>query len=134
VRRPSGRTLAIIVAVLGWFTTLCGVVGNTLANYALTAAAAVHPAPAVAGAIWVSEDSSTVTNMLLILHFFGLMVTAALAAVALWRSRTVPRAVAVAFALTWYLADFFNAPGPVSGILPFVPFAAYLATRIWHHA
>jgi hypothetical protein len=43
-----GALLAGVVAGLGWFTTLCGVVGNAVTNYALAAAAATHPKAAVA--------------------------------------------------------------------------------------
>jgi hypothetical protein len=128
-----GRTLATVVAVLGWFTTLCGVVMNTTINYALAVAASTHPASGVAASIWFREDTWPAADLMLVLYFFGMLVTVALAAVALWRSRAVPRVVAVVFAAAFYLA-IVAGPGPMPTLLQYIPFLAvtvYLAIRVW---
>jgi hypothetical protein len=134
--RQRGAVLATVVAVLAWFTTLCGVISNTAINYALAAAAATHPAPGVAARIWLHEDSSSIANLLLVLYFPGLLITVALAALALWRSQAVPRWIAPIFAVAFYVA-IFSSPGPIPGILqslPFIVIMSYLAIQIWRKA
>lgn len=134
--RRRGAVLATVVAVLGWFTTLCGVISNTAINYALAAAAATHPTPGVAARIWLHEDSSSFANLLLVLYFPGLLITVALASLALWRSRVVPRWIVPIFAVAFYVA-IFSSPGPIPGILqslPFIVVMSYLALGIWGRA
>jgi hypothetical protein len=131
--QDRGRTLATVVAVLGWLTTLCGVVMNTINNYALAAAASIHPATGVTAAIWFREDTWAAGNPLLVLYFFGMLLTVALAAVVLWRSRAVPRVAAVVFAAAFYLA-IAAGPGPMPTLLQYIPFLAvtiYLAVKVW---
>ena len=128
-----GAALATIAAVIGAVALTCGIIANTAVNYALAGAASAHPDAEVAGRMWLHVDSSAITNAISVLYFFGLIVATALAALALWRGKAVARWIAVAFALTSYVA-LFAGPGVVPGVpqsLPFVAVMIYLGVRVW---
>ena len=130
--RHRGAVLATIAALVGAVALTCGVVANSTDNLALAEAAAVHPAVNVAGRIWVHVDASPLANTLSVVYFFGWMVAIVLAAIALWRSRAIPRWAAVVFAVA-YLVSNFTGPGATGVVvsLPFVAIMAYLAFRVW---
>lgn len=131
-----GARFATAAVVLGAVALTCGVVANSTDNLALAEAAAVHPATTVAGRMWVHIDSSPLASTLGVLYFFGWMVAIVLAAIALWRSRAVPRWLAVVFAVA-YIVSNFSSPGVIPGVpesLPFVAVMGYVALLVWRNA
>jgi hypothetical protein len=131
-----GARFATAAVVLGAVALTCGVVANSTDNLALAEAAAVHPAATVAGRMWVHIDSSPLASTLGVLYFFGWMVAIVLAAIALWRSRAVPRWLAVVFAVANVVSNF-SSPGVIPGVpesLPFVAVMGYLALLVWRNA
>ena len=134
--RGRGATFATTAVVLGAIALTCGVVANSTDNLALAEAAAVHPAAAVAGRMWVHIDASAFANTLGAVYFFGWMVAIVLAAIALWRSRVVPRWLAVVFAVA-YIVSNFSSPGVIPGVpesLPFLLVMGYLGLLVWRTA
>jgi biotin carboxylase len=128
-----GALFATIAAVIGAVALTCGIAANSTDNLALAEAAAVHPAATVAGKIWVHVDTSPFANTLAVVYFFGWMVAIVLAAIALWRSRAVPRWTAALFVIA-YLVSNFASPGVIPGVpesLPFVAIMLYLGVRVW---
>jgi hypothetical protein len=123
--------LATVVAVLGWFTTMCGVIENSAGNFSLAAAGAAHP-DLSAARIFLREDTHGLSQLLLIIYFFGMLATVALAAITLWRARSSPRWLAIAFPASFYLA-IFSHPGVPGSLLwlPFVAVALYISLLVW---
>ena len=134
--RGRGARFATVAVVLAVVALTCGVIANATDNLALAEGAAVHPAASVAGRMWVHIDSSPLANTLGVLYFFGWIVAIVLAAIALWRSRVVPRWLAVVFAVG-YVVSNFSSPGVIPGVpesLPFVAVMGYLALLVWRSA
>ena len=134
---PSrGATFATAAAVLAAIALTCGVVANSTDNLALGEAAAVHPPARVAARMWVHIEASALPNALGALYFFGWMLAIVLAAIALWRSRAVPRWLAVVFAVA-YIVSNFSSPGVIPGVpesLPFLAVMGYLGLSVWRNA
>jgi hypothetical protein len=134
ISHKSGR-LATVITVMGWFVTICGVIANTAVNYVLPVMAEVHPNIYMAAQIEFQLGTAHVTDILLVVYFFGLILTFVLAGVALWRSRVTPRWLAAAFPVSWLLLTF--ATHGVFGIpqsLPYLAFTIVLASLIWRSA
>ena len=76
-------------------------------------------------------------NVFSALYFIGIVVAPVLMGFALWRSRSVPRWLAVLFLLGLEVAQQVSSAGPVLVIVFMLPFAAamvLLAARIWQAA
>lgn len=132
MNRPGSKFLGAI-ALGGWMTTLCGVISNSAINYGLAAAGAVNAGATGAG-IFVEENKSGIGQALLIVYFLGMLVTVAVTAVALSRTRAVRMWLAGLFAITFYIAVFAT-PGGFRCVLEWIPFVVImviLSVRVWN--
>jgi hypothetical protein len=86
-----GSLVATIAVVVGAIALTCGIAANSTDNLTLAQGAAVHPTVAVAAKMWAHIQGSSLANTLGVVYFIGWMLAIVLAAVALWRSRAVPR-------------------------------------------
>lgn len=131
--RGRGSLPATLAAAIGAIALTCGIAANSTDNLALAEGAAVHPPVAVAAKVWAHIQGSPFANTLGVIYFLGWMLAIVLAAIALWRSRTVPRWIAALFAIA-YIASNFTGPGVLPGVpesLPFLAIMLYLGLRVW---
>jgi len=124
--------VADAAAVIGAIGCLCGVVVNVLFGLDLAGAAAASATRGDAARILVSTGTEPGSTLFLIVYFAGILVAGILTGIALWRSRKVPRLVAVGFPLLLALGAIAP-PGVVNVVLtlPFAVIMVLLAVRIW---
>lgn len=130
--RHRGSVFATTAAVIGGFAGFCGLIVNVLIGYNLAAAATSHTTQYAAAQVLVSANTSPLSGVLFVGYIGGLLAATVLAALALWRSRSVPRWLPILFASGLVLGAL--APPGIAAIPLTVPFAAamvILATRIW---
>ena len=92
---------------------------------------------AAAARFLVTTFNSGFYNVFSALYFLAIVVAPVLMAFALWRSRVVPRWLAVLFLLGLEVAQQVPSAGPILVVLFMLPFAAamvLLAARIWQAA
>ena len=124
--------LASAAAVIGAVGCLCGIVVNVLFGLDLAGSAAAAASRGDAARILVSIGSAPGSIVFLAVYLGGVLVAGVLMGVALWRSRAVPRWVAVGFPAC--LAVGAAAPPGVANVLLSLPFAVVMvliAVRIW---
>jgi hypothetical protein len=131
--KDRAARLAVTAALLGGLGAFCGVIVNVTA-YPVLAGAATAP---------VSRDAAaqllvTITNSGFYHAFaYGYVASEYLApllmGIALWRSRAVPRWLAVLFFAGLQVAELMDSWGPVVIVymLPFAAAMVLLAARIW---
>ena len=128
----EGAGAAICAVLLAGLAGVCGVVTNSLVNLNLAGLADSRlPTDAASRALYTVNRGAVPTTFL-VLYVFGFAVASIVMAVALWRSRSIPRWVAAAFPITLVLGSL--APPGLGGVLLSVPFALvslYLARAIW---
>jgi len=127
---------AAIAALIGGIGAFCGAIVNVLVYPNLAAAATAHLSPAAAARFLVTTFNSGFGHGFSYAYFIGIYVAPALMGYALWRSRAVPRWLAVLFFAGLEVAQQQISSGPVV-ILYMLPFAAamiLLAARIWQAA
>jgi hypothetical protein len=128
-----GSAIATVAALIGGIGAFCGAIVNVLVFPDLAAAATAHLTPAAAAAFLVEISSSGFAYGLTAAYFIGIFVGPALMGFALWRSRAVPRWLAVLFFVGLEVAQQQISSGPIV-ILYMLPFAiamVLLAVRIW---
>jgi hypothetical protein len=133
--RDRGATAATAAAVVGGFGCFCGALGNVLPGFNLAATVSAHTPPAAAQHYLVTTFTSTVGRMLIVGYLLGMLTGALVIAVALWRSRLVPRWLPLVFAIGLAVATF--APAGIASVPLQLPFAAamvLLAFHIWRTA
>ncbi len=131
--RGRGSALAAIAALIGSIGAFCGAITNVLVFPNLAAAATAHTTPAAAAQFLVTTFNSGFGQGFSYAYFIGIYVTPLLMGIALWRSRAVPRWLALLFFAGLEVAQQQISAGPVA-ILYMLPFAAamiLLAARIW---
>jgi hypothetical protein len=131
-----GWRLATVAALVGGFGAFCGAIVNVVAYPTLAAAATAHVPPSAAAKLLVTATNSGFGHTFLYLYFAGEYLAPLLMAIALWRSRAVPRWLAVLFFAGLEVAQQMGSYGPVV-VLYMLPFAAamvLLAIRIWQAA
>jgi hypothetical protein len=126
--------LATVVAVLGWITTMCGVIENSATNFSLAAAGSARP-DASAAKIFLQEDKHGLSVVLLVIYFFGMLGTVALTAIVLWLARVSSKWLTIVFPVTFYVA-VFSSPGVPASLLwlPFTAVGLYLSLLVWRRA
>ena len=85
----------------------------------------------------MTSFSSGFAHVFLYVYLVGQYAAPILMGVALWRSRSVPRWLAVLFAVGLEIAEQATSAGPVTVVLIMLPFAAamvLLAVRTWQAA
>ena len=131
-----GWVIATVAALLGGIGAFCGAIVNVLVGVNLAAAATAHmPADAAARFLMTSFNSGA-GQFFTYLYFVSEYIAPVVMGVALWRSRRVPRWLAVLFAVGFELAAAQSAKGPVviAFMLPWVIAMVLLAARIWQSA
>jgi hypothetical protein len=134
--RGRGSALATVAALVGGVGAFCGALVNVLVFPNLAAAATAHMSRGAAAQFLVTTFSSGFGHGFLYAYLVGQYAGPALMGVALWRSRSVPRWLAVLFFVGLEAAEQASSAGPVV-ILYMLPFAAamvLLAARIWQAA
>jgi hypothetical protein len=133
--RDRGSALATVAALIGGIGAFCGAIVNVLV-FPNLAAATAHTTRGAAAQFLVTTFNSGFGHGFEYAYFIGIYAAPLLMGIALWRSRAVPRWLAVLFFAGLEVAQQQISSGPVV-ILYMLPFAAamvLLAARIWQAA
>jgi hypothetical protein len=134
--RDRGAALATVAALIGGIGAFCGAIVNVLVFPNLAAAATARTTRGAAAQFPVTAFNSGFGHGFEYAYFLGIYAAPLLMGVALWRSRAVPRWLAVLFTVGRELAEGMGSYGPIV-VLFMLPFAAamvLLAARIWQAA
>jgi hypothetical protein len=131
-----GWVIATIAAVLGGLGAFAGAMLNVLVGISLAAAASAHMTQLAAARFLVSSFGSGPAQAAQYIYFASEYTAPVVMGFALWRSRAVPRWLAVLFAVGLEVAEAMGAIGPkvVLFMLPFAVAMILLAARIWRAA
>jgi hypothetical protein len=134
--RDRGATLATVAALAGGLGAFFGAIVNVLAYPVLAAAAAAPVSPGSAAKMLVTATNSGFVETFESLYFATEFLAPLLMAIALWRSRAVPRWLAVLFFAGLEVAEQMGSYGPIVIVymLPFAAAMALLAVRLWRAA
>lgn len=135
--RGRGAALATVAALLGGIGAFCGAMVNVLVGVNLAAAATAHLTPDAAAHFLVRSFNSGFEQVFSGIYFLGIFAAPVLMGIALWRSGSVPRWLAVLFFAGLELAQQVPAAGPVRVVLLMLPFAVamiLLGIRAWQAA
>ena len=102
----------------------------------LAAAASAHTSPDAAARFLATSFNSGASQLFTYLYFISEYTAPVVMGYALWRSRAVPRWLAVLFAAGLELAEGMGSYGPIVVLfmLPWAVAMALLAARIWQSA
>ena len=134
--RERGATLATIAALAGGLGAFCGAIANVFAYPVLAATASAPVSASSAAQVLVTAANSRFVETFEGLYFATEFLAPLLMGIALWRSRAVPRWLAVLFFAGLEVAEQMGSYGPIV-VLFMLPFAAamvLLAVRIWRAA
>jgi Domain of unknown function (DUF4386) len=134
--RHRGSGLATTAALIGGFGAFCGAITNVLVYPNLAAAATAHMSRGAAAQFLVTTFNSGFYHGFSYAYFLGIYAGPALMGIALWRSRSVPRWLAVLFFAGLEIAQEMSSAGfiVVVYMLPFAVAMVLLAARIWPSA
>jgi hypothetical protein len=135
--RGRGSAAATVAALLGGFGAFCGALINVLVGVNLAAAATAHMTQGAAAHFLVTSFNSGFEHVFSDLYFIGIFAAPVLMGIALWRSRSVPRWLAVLFTVGIEVAQQVSSAGPVLVVVFMLPFGVamvLLAARIWQAA
>jgi hypothetical protein len=134
--RGRGSALATVAALVGGLGAFFGALANVLVFPNLAAAATAQISRGAAAQFLVTTFNSGFGHAFLYAYLAGEYAAPVLMGVALWRSRSVPRWLAVLFFAGLIAAELATSAGPVV-ILYMLPFGVamiLLAVRIWRAA
>jgi len=134
--RNRGSALATVAALVGGIGAFCGAITNVFVFPNLAAAATAHTTRGEAAQFLVATFNSGFSQVFQYVYFIGIYVAPLLMGIALWRSRSVPRWLAILFFVGLEVTQQQISSGPVV-ILYMLPFAAamvLLAAKIWRAA
>ena len=131
--RDRGSAVATVAALIGGIGAFCGAITNVLVFPNLAAAATAHLTRDAAARFLVTTFNSGFGHVFLYAYFIGIYAAPALMGFALWRSRSVPRWLAVLFFIGLEVAQQQISAGIVVVLymLPFAVAMVLLAARIW---
>jgi hypothetical protein len=131
-----GWVVATVAAVLGGVGAFAGALLNVLVGVNLAAAASAHMTQIAAARFLVTSFGSVPAQVATYVYFVSEYTAPVVMGFALWRSRAVPRWLAVLFTVGLELAESMGAIGPkiVLFMLPFAVAMILLAARIWQAA
>ena len=131
-----GWVIATIAALLGGLGAFAGAVFNVLGGINLAAAASAHTTQIAAARFLVTSFGSRPAQVVEYVYFVSQYTAPVAMGYALWRSRRVPRWLAVLFTAGLLLAEQQAAIGPkvVVYMLPFALAMILLAVWIWRAA
>jgi Domain of unknown function (DUF4386) len=134
--RSRGSALATVAALTGGVGAFCGALVNVLVFPDVAAAATAHLTRGAAAQFLVTIFNSGFGHVFLYAYFIGQHVAPVLMGVALWRSRSVPRWLAVLYIIGLEVAQQQSSGGPVVVLfmLPFAVAMVLLAARMWQAA
>jgi MFS family permease len=134
--RNRGSAVATVAALIGGIGAFCGAIVNVLVFPNLAAAATAHLSGGAAARFLVTTFNSGFGHVFLYAYFIGIYAAPALMGFALWRSRSVPRWLAVLFFIGLEVAQQQISAGIVVVLymLPFAVAMVLLAARIWQAA
>jgi hypothetical protein len=134
--RERGATLATIAALAGGLGAFCGAIVNVFAYPVLAATATAPVSAGSAAKVLVTATNSGFVETFEGLYFATEFLAPLLMGIALWRSRTVPRWLAVLFFAGLEVAEQMGSYGPIVVVymLPFAAAMVLLAVRIWRAA
>jgi MFS family permease len=134
--RDRGSAVATVAALIGGIGAFCGAITNVLVFPNLAAAATAHLTRDEAARFLVTTFNSGFGHLFLYAYFIGIYAAPVLMGFALWRSRSVPRWLAVLFFIGLELAEQQSSAGliVVLYMLPFAVAMVLLAARIWQAA
>lgn len=131
-----GARFATIAAPLGALACFCAALGNLLVGFNLAVAATANMTQQDAAHFLTTSFNSVPGGGFVFAEAIPLPIAIILMAVALWRSRAVPRWLPVLFVISWPLA-VLAPPGALLTIPLMLPFAVamvLLARAIWRSA
>jgi hypothetical protein len=131
-----GWVIATAAALLGAVGAFAGAMFNVLVGVNLAAAASAHMTQGAAARFLVTSFGSGPAQVAEYVYFVSEYSAPVVMGFALWRSRVVPRWLAVLFTVGLELAEAMGAIGPkvVLYMLPFAVAMVLLAGRIWQAA
>ena len=132
--RKRGSTAATVAALIGGIGALCGVIVNVFVGINLAAAATAHVTRDAAARFLIANFNSGPGKAFTDVYAFSEFLAPIIMGVALWRSRRVPRRLAVLFAVGFELAEQTASVGIAKVALQMAPFAiamVLLAVRLW---
>jgi hypothetical protein len=131
-----GWVIATVAAMLGAVGAFAGALFNVLVGVNLAAAASAHMAHTAAAQFLVTSFGSVPAHVAEYAYFVGEYAAPVLMGIALWRSRAVPRWLAVLFTVGLELAETMGSYGPIVVLfmLPFAVAMILLAVWIWRSA
>jgi hypothetical protein len=131
-----GWVIATIGALLGGLGAFAGALLNVLVGVGLAAAASAPTSQLAAARFLVTLFGSRPAQVAEYVYFIGEYTAPVVMGYALWRSRAVPRWLAVLFTAGLLLAESMGAAGPkvVPFMLPFAVAMILLAAWIWRAA
>jgi hypothetical protein len=131
-----GWAIATVAALVGAVGAFAGALFNVLVGVNLAAAASAHMGTGAAARFLVTSFGSGPAHLAEYVYIVGEYAAPVLMGFALWRSRAVPRWLAVLFTVGLEVAEALGSYGPIV-VLFMLPFAAamiLLAARIWQAA
>src|SRR5580692_7508571 len=131
-----GWVIATVAALLGAVGAFAGALFNVLVGVNLAAAASAHMTQTAAARFLVTSFGSVPAQVAEYVYFVSEYAAPVVMGFALWRSRAVPRWLAVLFTVGLELAESMGSYGPIV-VLFMLPFAAamiLLAVWIWRAA
>jgi len=131
-----GWVIATVAALLGSLGAFTGAIVNVLVGVNLAAAASAHMSQEAAARFLVTTSHSAPYHVAGYAYFLSEYAAPVLMGLALWRSRSVPRWLAVLFTAGLEIAEGQGSGGPkvVLFMLPFAVAMVLLAARIWQAA
>jgi hypothetical protein len=131
-----GWVLATVAALLGALGAFTGAMVNVLAGVNLAAAASAHMSQQAAARFLVTSFHSGPSQIAGYAYFLSEYAAPVVMGLALWRSRSVPRWLAVLFTAGLEIAEAQGSGGPkvVLFMAPFAVAMVLLAARIWQAA
>ena len=135
--RRRGSTAATIAALIGGIGAFCGAIVNVFVGLNLAAAASAQLNHGVAAQFLITNFNSGPGKAFTDIYAFGEIVAPIIMGIALWRSRSVPRWLAVLFAVGFELAAQTGSVGMARVLLQMALFAlamVLLAVRVWRSA
>jgi hypothetical protein len=131
-----GWVIATIAALLGGLGAFAGALLNVLVGVGLAAAVSAHTTQAAAAQFLVTSFGSRPAQVAEYVYFASEYTAPVVMGFALWRSRRVPRWLAVLFTAGLEVAEAMDAIGPkvVLFMLPFAVAMILLAAWIWRAA
>jgi hypothetical protein len=131
-----GWVIATVAAMLGAVGAFAGALFNVLVGVNLAAAASAHMTQTAAARFLVTSFGSVPAQVAEYVYFVSEYSAPIMMGFALWRSRAVPRWLAVLFTVGLELAETMGSYGPIVVLfmLPFAVAMILLAVWIWRAA